>query len=64
MFLDVHWCTDVGLSKRLVFLAVRRCLLGFSFYCCPTAAMEGAYGNWAPGVNVEDIAEVAQTLGN
>ena len=37
-FLDVRWCPEVGLSKRLLFLAVRRRSLPFSFYCCPTAA--------------------------
>jgi len=39
MFSDVRWCPEVGLSKQLLSLPVRRCSLRFSFYCCPTAAM-------------------------
>jgi len=39
MFSDIHWCPEVSLPKRLLFLAVRRRSLRFSFYCCPTAAI-------------------------
>src|SRR5919107_3122559 len=36
--------------KRHLSLPVRQCLLWFSFYCCPIAAMKGSYGRWASGV--------------
>src|SRR5919107_5274284 len=33
-FLDVQWCPEVGLSKQLLFLAVRRRSPPSSFYYC------------------------------